>query len=143
MKRRRNRLAYSMVIACVIVAGLLSRSSLAMYLPSFLSTYAGDTLWSLALFLTICVLFPGSPLIVVAPLTLALSFFVEFSQLYQAEWIDTMRRTRIGALFLGAGFKWSDLLCYTAGCLIGMGGDALASINRAKANAERTLAQGD
>jgi hypothetical protein len=105
----------------------MSRSSLATYLPTFLSTYAGDTLWSLALFLTICILFPCIRLVVVVPLTLALAFSVEFSQLYQAEWINTIRSTRIGALFLGVGFKWSDLPCYTVGCLMGATGEIFAS----------------
>ncbi len=105
----------------------MSRSSLAAHLPTFLSTYAGDTLWSLALFLTICILFPGIRLVVVVPLTIALSFSVEFSQLYQAEWINAIRSTRIGALFLGVGFKWSDLPCYTVGCLMGATGEVLVS----------------
>jgi hypothetical protein len=66
-------------------------------------------------------------LAVVAPLTIAISFSVEFSQLYQAEWINTIRSTRIGALFLGVGFKWSDLPCYTVGCLMGVTGEILVS----------------
>jgi len=128
MTKRRNRLAYSLVIAIVIVAGLLSRSSLGMHLPSFVSTYAGDTLWSLALYLTICILFPSARLVVVAFLTVAISFAVEFSQIYQTEWINTIRTTRVGALFLGVGFKWSDLPCYTVGCLMGVAGEVLGSI---------------
>lgn len=120
-------MAYAGVLCLVIIAGLMSRSSLATYLPTFLSTYAGDTLWSLALFLTICILFPCIRLVVVVPLTLALAFSVEFSQLYQAEWINTIRSTRIGALFLGVGFKWSDLPCYTVGCLMGATGEIFAS----------------
>jgi hypothetical protein len=85
MTKRRNRLAYEGVLCIVIVAGLISRSSLAAHLPTLLSAYAGDTLWSLALFMTICILFPGMRLVIVALLTLSLSFSVEFSQLYQAD----------------------------------------------------------
>lgn len=129
MRKKRNRLAYLLALAIVIVAGLMSRSRLAVYLPSFLSAYAGDTLWSLALFLAICTLFPGTRLVVVALLTIAISFSVEFSQVYQAQWLDTIRGTRVGALFLGVGFKWSDLPCYTVGCLMGVAGDVLVSIN--------------
>jgi len=65
----------------------------------------------------------------VALLTIAISFSVEFSQVYQAQWLDTIRGTRVGALFLGVGFKWSDLPCYTVGCLMGVAGDVLVSIN--------------
>ncbi len=125
MKKIRNRLAYLLILAIIIVAGLLSRSGLAVHLPWFLSTYAGDTLWSLALFLTICILLPGIRPVVAALLTIGISFLVEFSQIYQADWINTIRSTRVGALFLGVGFKWSDLTCYTMGSLMGMVGDIL------------------
>jgi hypothetical protein len=124
MRRRRNRVSYAMALAVVIVLGLLSRSSFAAALPLFLSTYAGDTLWALALFLTLGLVFPGLRLVVVALMTIGLAFSVEVSQLYQAAWIDAIRSTRMGALVLGSGFKWSDLLCYTVGCLMGVVGEA-------------------
>lgn len=130
MPTRRNRLAYSLALGIVIVAGLLSRSSLAVHFPMFLSAYAGDTLWALALFLTICILFPGMQRVVVALLTIVLSFSVEFSQIYQADWINAIRSTPIGALFLGVGFKWSDLPCYTVGCLMGVTGEVMASLSK-------------
>lgn len=125
MTKQRKRLVYALLIAAVIPAGLASRSSLAIHLPSFLATYAGDTLWSLTLFLSICFLFPGIRSVVAALLTVVISFSVEISQLYQADWINSIRGTRIGALFLGVGFKWSDLLCYTVGALMGLAGDLL------------------
>lgn len=46
---------------------------------------------------------------------IAIAFAVEYSQLYHAAWIDSIRRTRIGALVLGSGFLWSDLVCYAVG----------------------------
>ena len=125
MTHKRNRLIYCIVLAVVIVAGLLSRSSHAIHLPLFVSTYAGDTLWSLALFLAIGIIFPSARLVIVACLTLLISFAVEFGQIYQADWINTIRHTRVGALALGFGFKWSDLLCYSVGCLIGVAGELL------------------
>lgn len=122
--KRRNRVTYALAVAAVILLGLLSRSALADALPMFLSTYAGDTLWALALFLTIGLVFPGLRLAVVVGMTIAISFSVELSQLYHAEWIDSIRRTHLGALVLGSGFKWSDLLCYSVGCLMGVAGEA-------------------
>ena len=41
------------------------------------------------------------------------------SQLYQPPWIHRLRDTSLGALALGFGFKWTDLLCYTAGVVLG------------------------
>ena len=51
-------------------------------------------------------------------LTLAVSWFVEFSQLYRASWIVELRATTAGAMFLGSGFLWSDIACYTAGVIL-------------------------
>lgn len=58
---------------------------------------------------------PDKPDHLVALLSLAVCYLVEFSQLYQAPWIITIRRTLPGRLVLGHGFLWSDLLAYTAG----------------------------
>ena len=52
-----------------------------------------------------------------AAIALAAATAVELSQLYHAPWIDDLRATRLGALALGHGFLWSDLLCYAAGVL--------------------------
>ena len=123
MAARRNRGTYGPLIAVVVVAGLASRSALAVHLPRFVAAYAGDTLWALAVFLVLGFMFPGVRSSTAALLTIAISFTVEFSQLYQAPWINGIRETRVGALALGAGFKWSDLLCYTVGCALGFGGE--------------------
>jgi len=46
---------------------------------------------------------------------LALCVAVEVSQLYRAPWLAALRATPLGALALGQGFLWSDLLCYALG----------------------------
>ena len=51
-------------------------------------------------------------------LCLGISVLVEVSQLYQADWINGIRRTLVGALVLGNSFVWSDLLCYMSGCFL-------------------------
>ena len=128
MTDKRNRRMYAVVIVLVIITGLASRSSLACYLPSFIAAYAGDTLWALTVFLVLGFVFPRTHTAIVALLTIVISFGVEFSQLYQAEWINAIRNTKIGALTLGAGFKWSDLICYTTGCIIGIAGEFVMGI---------------
>ena len=50
-----------------------------------------------------------------APVAIAIAFAVECSQLYHAAWIDSIRRTHVGALILGSDFLWSDLVCYAVG----------------------------
>ena len=34
-------------------------------------------------------------------------------------WIDQLRRSWLGALILGFGFLWSDIVCYTVGVIVG------------------------
>jgi len=53
-------------------------------------------------------------------IAVAIAFLVEFSQLYHAPWIDSIRHTWLGGLVLGFGFLWTDLVCYTAGIAIGL-----------------------
>lgn len=50
-------------------------------------------------------------------------FGIEFSQLYQADWIVEIRRTVIGSLILGRGFLTIDLCRYVIGIAIAYGVD--------------------
>ena len=70
----------------------------------------------LAFFLTALVL-PGALYRRAALSALALCYAVEVSQLWHTPWLDQLRAGRLGALVLGRGFLWSDLVCYTAGVL--------------------------
>jgi len=47
------------------------------------------------------------------------SFAGEFSQLYQADWINAVRHTTPGHLVLGSGFHAMDLLAYGVGVAVG------------------------
>ncbi|MCK5133008.1 MAG: DUF2809 domain-containing protein [Candidatus Sabulitectum sp.] len=117
MRRSRTRLFFLFIL--VVAAGLFSRSGYASVLPQFVQNYAGDTLWALALYLLLAFVSPGAGAKELMFLSLIISFAVEFSQLYQADWINSVRNTGPGGLILGFGFKWSDLLCYFAGIFIG------------------------
>lgn len=55
--------------------------------------------------------------------SLMFSFGIEFSQLYQAEWINSIRATILGGLILGKGFLWIDLVRYTVGITLSYGLD--------------------
>ncbi|MFP2908485.1 DUF2809 domain-containing protein [Pyxidicoccus sp. 3LFB2] len=117
---RRVRLTSLVLAVLVLALGLASRSK-ALPWPPFFAAYAGDTLWALLVFLLLRFVAPARPVLHVAGAALAFSFAVEFSQLYQAPWLNAVRRTLPGRLVLGAGFLWSDLVCYTAGVLLGLG----------------------
>jgi hypothetical protein len=106
--------------------GLGSRSG-ATWLPSFIATYAGDTLWAAMVYLCLIFLLPRLRILPAAAMALALSFLVEFSQLYHVPWLDALRGSRLGALLLGRGFLWSDLVCYSAGVALAAAVDRLTS----------------
>ncbi len=116
MNHRRN--LYLVLAIATILIGLASRRY-GVFLPDLLAQYAGDTLWALVVFLGISVLLVDSSLARRFWLSLLIAFAVEFSQLYHAPWLDSVRRTTFGALVLGWGFLWTDLACYTVGILFG------------------------
>lgn len=72
------------------------------------------------IFFIIGFLFPKFSSLKVALFCLATCYMIELSQLYQAEWINEIRRTRLGGLVLGYGFLWSDIISYTAGVAVGL-----------------------
>jgi hypothetical protein len=113
---KRNRIYQSGYVILTVALGLFSRSG---YLPDFLYGYLGDALYALMFFFIIGFVFPKFSTIKVALIALSFCFAIEISQFYHAEWIDTIRQTRIGGLVLGFGFLWSDLLSYTFGVITG------------------------
>lgn len=116
---KRNRIVYFILIVIVIISGLASRKFRDL-LPSFISEYSGDTLWALMIFFLAGFIFTVYSTSRTAIITMVFCYAVEFSQLYQSDWINIIRQTRIGGLILGFGFLWSDMICYTAGILSGV-----------------------
>jgi hypothetical protein len=106
------------------VLGLGSRSGL-VPLPSFVVEYAGDTLWTAMVYMSLILLWPRLPIARAVAISLGFSFLIELSQLYRAPWIDAVRAHRLAALVLGRGFLASDLACYTVGALMAAGLDRL------------------
>jgi hypothetical protein len=106
-------------VGLVALLGIGSRR-FGTHLPGFVRTYAGDTLWATAAFLSIGLLLPGASTRMIAALAMAFAVAIELSQLYHAPWIDSIRQTTLGGLVLGFGFVWSDLACYAAGVGLGI-----------------------
>ncbi len=90
------------------------------WLPEFLGRYLGDTMWALFFFALFRLLFRRRKLWEIFLFTLSFSYVVELSQLWHPLWLESIRNTLPGGLLLGFGFRGSDLLCYLAGCLIGL-----------------------
>ncbi|MBW8893195.1 MAG: DUF2809 domain-containing protein [Burkholderiales bacterium] len=102
--KRRHVLAYAAAVLAVIGIGLASRRWPGMF-PAALGKYPGDALWALMVFVGCGMLRPRAPSWRVAATALAISFAVEFSQLYQAPWINAIRGTVLGHLVLGSTFN--------------------------------------
>ncbi|EPC8417673.1 MULTISPECIES: ribosomal maturation YjgA family protein [Bacillus cereus group] len=119
MNKKRNRLLYALFTIVIIILGLSSRK-LAFALPHLLNAYLGDALWALMIFTGFGFLFPKIDTKKVAFISLLFCYGIEVSQLYHAEWIDSIRATTLGGLVLGYGFLWSDIVAYTIGVGIGM-----------------------
>jgi hypothetical protein len=118
----RSRLVYFFLIACTIIAGLLSRE-FPNLLPRFLDKYPGDALWALMIYFIVGFIFPRWSFVKVALISILFCYCIELSQLYHAAWIDAIRQTKIGSLILGFGFLWTDVLAYTIGVGLGILGE--------------------
>ncbi|MDF3130880.1 DUF2809 domain-containing protein [Kiritimatiellaeota bacterium B1221] len=121
----RNRKVYALWILVVMGIGGASRLPFTEGGPYVYTEYAGDTFWALMIFLGIGFVFPTWKTLTVALCTLAFSFGVEFSQLIEHPWMNALRETIFGKLVLGSGFRGSDFVCYSAGCLMGVAGEWL------------------
>jgi len=89
-------------------------------MPRWVHLYIGDILWALMIFFIIAILFKRKSTYWVGAVAIAFSFLIEFSQLYQEPWINSIRHTTLGGLVLGFGFLWTDLVSYAIGISIGV-----------------------
>ena len=113
----RNRLVYGAIVLAVIALGLASRRYPGLF-PAALGKYPGDALWTMMVFFGLAVIAPRSSVARLALGALAISYVVEFGQLYQAPWIVAVRAHPMGHLVLGTAFGWMDLVAYTVGAVV-------------------------
>ena len=105
---------YAALVAVTVAAGLATRRFGAA-LPPFVADYAPDALYALMVFWLAGFVARRAKTATVAVAALTFCYAIEASQLYQAPWINAVRDTIPGALVLGHGFLWSDIVCYTVG----------------------------
>lgn len=109
------RLIYLFILIVTVATGLISRE----LSPSVVPLFIGDILWGLAVFLLLKLIFIAKPLSTIVIISLIYTWATEFSQLYQAPWIDNLRQTFFGKVMLGETFLFGDIVSYTIG--IGLG----------------------
>lgn len=122
MHRKPNRLLYFLMAPTVICLGLFSRR-MTNHLPDLVNLVLGDALWALMIYLLFGMVFRNWSVKRVAVVGLAFCYLIELSQIYHAEWIDSIRSTTLGGLVLGFGFLWSDLVACSIGIVFGIGID--------------------
>lgn len=116
----KRKIFYILMITLAATLGIASRK-FEHVLPTFIADYAGDTFWAFAAYYIFRInlhnrLSTGHTALV----SFMFSLFIELSQLYHADWIDSIRDTIIGGLILGFGFVWTDIICYIAGVLLAL-----------------------
>jgi hypothetical protein len=114
----KKRITYFIFIVSMIFLGLASRKY-SNLLPPFLADHAGDALWAMMVYFGFRFILSRNQQLDSIILSILFSFSIEFSQLYQAHWINHIRSTTLGALILGKGFLTVDLIRYAIGILIG------------------------
>jgi hypothetical protein len=130
MKVSRNSLIYFVLLFIIIPVGYASRLRPELFSP-FFAEYLGDPLWTAMIYFGLCLIFPRMSVLKLFAITLSFCYFIEISQLCQEPWLIAIRATTIGALILGHGFLWSDIICYTIGALFAAAVDyGIISINK-------------
>ena len=120
------RIAYLIAIIITIILGLASRRW-GPFLLSFVAQNAGDILWAMMVYFGFRFLLVRKSSRLAIWLSFLFSFGIEFSQLYQEDWMNQIRGTLLGALIFGKGFLIEDLVRYTVGIIIATSLDTITT----------------
>ena len=115
---RKWRLAYVLAVFTTIFLGLASRKY-SHFLSPFVAENAGDIIWAMMVYFGFRFLLVRKSLVLAICFSFIFCFAIEFSQLYQGDWIKQIRATSLGALIFGKGFLAVDLLRYAVGIILG------------------------
>lgn len=118
------RLIYAIAICLIIAAGLATRMWESR-IPEFIAVHFGDALWACMIYCAIRLIIPHKRLEWALLCSFLFCMAIEFSQLYQAGWIQAIRGTTLGGLVLGHGFLPIDFVRYGAGILFVYAADRL------------------
>lgn len=100
---------YFILLIIVIFIGIISRKI------DFVPLCFGDYFYAVMIYLLTRIFLINQKPIQIAITSLVICYSIESLQLYQADWIITVRKTLFGKYVLGQGFLWTDLVAYTFG----------------------------
>ncbi|MER2060488.1 MAG: DUF2809 domain-containing protein [Niallia sp.] len=118
------RIPYIVSVLLMVVLGISSRKY-SNLIPAFIGNHAGDMLWAMMVYFGFRFLFVEKKILLAMIGSILFSFGIECSQLYQADWINELRNTTLGALILGRGFLFVDLVRYLSGIVLALMVDKL------------------
>ncbi len=108
---------YALLLGLTTILGLASRK-FSFLLPPWLAKNAGDVLYAVMAFWLVGFLLPRLSASRAALAAGLFCFGIEFLKFVQTPWLVAARHSRAGALVLGVGFHWSNLLCYAIGVAV-------------------------
>ena len=87
-------------------------------LPPSLRDIVGDALWTAMVVWLLAAAVPTLRLPFRSGVAIAISYGVEFSQLYSSPALDALCSVTLGHLLLGSGFDRRDFVAYAVACLL-------------------------
>ena len=110
------RARYLMLTGGTIILGLVVHLR-GDSLPPSLRDIVGDALWTAMVVWLLAAAVPTLRLPFRSGVAIAISYGVEFSQLYSSPALDALRSVTLGHLLLGSGFDSRDFVAYAVGVL--------------------------
>ncbi|MDU5022203.1 MAG: DUF2809 domain-containing protein, partial [Clostridiales bacterium] len=110
----KKRIIYFLITISVMALGILSRKFMFIF-PKLIAPFIGDLLWAMMIYFGLRFLMSKKNISKAFLVAILFSFSIEISQLYQANWINSIRNTTLGGLILGHGFLYEDLISYSIG----------------------------
>lgn len=114
------RLRFAVLAASTILVGLVVHWY-GTALPTAARDALGDALWAMMIFWLIGAVVPDVSAVTRGVVALGVCFLVETSQAYHLEFLDRLRQSRVGHLFLGSDFDFRDLVAYAMGIAAAFG----------------------
>lgn len=115
----KKRIIYFLITLSVMALGILSRKFMFIF-PKLIAPFIGDLLWAMMIYFGLRFLMSKKNISKAFLIAIPFSFSIEISQLYQANWINSIRNTILGGLILGHGFLYEDLISYSIGITMGV-----------------------
>ena len=104
-----GRLQFFSLTFLIVLLGIGSRKI------NVFPLFIGDILYAILIYFGMRFLFINWKLKTIFVFSLSFCFLIEISQLFQFDWLITLRKNTFGKYVLGQGFLWSDLVCYIFG----------------------------